>query len=325
MDNGVGRPLISVIVPTYNRAHLLPRAIRSVISQAYSNFELIIVDDGSTDNTSEVVKSFKDPRIIYLSYKEGPKGPNFAINIGLASVRGDLITFLGDDDELVSNALEVIANTFIRVKSLGVEILLFDELDVEKNRLSGRGLRREEGLVSYGEFLCKVEGDFLGVYSRKALEGFRFPEKIIGFESVALLEPYKKFLTYYVPKVVYRCYREHGPRLSQPPAENRVKQLPNAVYALDLFIEKYSKDLLWYCPKKYWEYVGVLGFYLFLSGRKMEGVKSVLASFAHGAMSKYKLLFTVAFLPVPSKGVIHLYKIGVHFYGKYKRLLGLIR
>ena len=97
------------------------------------------------------------------------------------------------------------------------------------------------------------------------------------------------------------------------------------MYALDLFIEKYGKDLLWYCPKKYWEYVGVLGFYLFLSGRKMDGVKNVLASFAHGAMSKYKLLFTVAFLPVPSKGVIHLYKIGVHFYGKYKRLLRLIR
>ncbi|MGQ9506353.1 MAG: glycosyltransferase family 2 protein [Candidatus Bathycorpusculaceae bacterium] len=325
MSNVVERPLISVIVPTYNRAHLLPRAIRSVITQTYSNFELIIVSEGSTDNTSEVVKSFKDPRIIYLGYKEGPKGPNFARNRGLASAKGDLITFLDDDDELVPDALQTIVDTFTRVKPLGVNVIIFDRLDVEKNRLSGWGLGREERLASYYEFLCKAEGDFLGVYSKNAFKDFRFPENIIGFEGVALLELHKRFLTYYVPKVLYRNYREHGPRLSQPLVESRIKQLPNTLYAWDLFVSKYGEDLLGHCPKKYWEYVGVLGFYLFLNGRKMEGMRKVLASFVRGAMSKYKLLFTLALLPVPSKEIIHLYKFGVRFYNKYKSLLGLTR
>jgi glycosyltransferase involved in cell wall biosynthesis len=324
MDKVSGRPLISVIIPTCNRAHLLSRAIRSVITQTYPSYELIIVNGPfHIDNTLEVVKSFRDPRIVYLSYERGPKGPNFARNMGLASAKGDLIIFLDDDDELVSDALEIIVNTFIKIKPLGAEILIFDRLDVEKNRLSGRGLRREEGLVGYDAFLCRVEGDFLDVYSRKALEGFRFPENIIGFESVALLELYKKYLKYYVPKIVYRCYREHGPRLSQPPAENRIKQLPNALCALDLFLAKYGKDLLQYCPKKYWEYVSRLGFYLFLNGRKMDGVRNMLAAFTHGATSKYKLLFTIALLTVPSKGIIYLYKMGVHFYNKYKSILDL--
>jgi len=62
-------PLVSVIIPTYNRAHLISRAIASVLNQTYPNFELLIVDDGSTDNTGAVVASFADPRISY--YKLG--------------------------------------------------------------------------------------------------------------------------------------------------------------------------------------------------------------------------------------------------------------
>jgi len=67
-------PTVSVIIPTYNRAHLVGRAIQSVLNQTYQDFELIVVDDGSTDNTDEVIKEFqqKDNRIIYLLkiYKE---------------------------------------------------------------------------------------------------------------------------------------------------------------------------------------------------------------------------------------------------------------
>ena len=55
--------LVSVVMPTYNRAHLLPRAIESALSQTYKNLEIIIVDDGSTDNTEQIVKKYQDPRI----------------------------------------------------------------------------------------------------------------------------------------------------------------------------------------------------------------------------------------------------------------------
>jgi len=318
------KPLISIIIPTYNRAHLLPRAIKSVINQTYSNFELIIVNDGSTDNTPEVVKSFKDPRIIYLTYEKGPKGPNFARNTGLNVAKGELITFMCDDDELTSDALKSIADTFIRVKPLGAEILIFDELDVEKNRLSGSGLGRTERFVDYDEILCKVEGDFLCVYSRKTLKGFRFPDIIrFGFEEIACLQLFKKFLTYHVPQVIYKCYREHGLRLSQPPAEDRIKLLPTAIHMLNLFIEKYGKDLLHHCPTKYWNYIGKLGFYQFLNGKKIHGLKKIFASLPHGGVPKYKFLFTLLCLPIPSKGIIYLYRSSVNLYDKYKNLLSL--
>lgn len=90
------KDLVSVIIPTYNRAHLIKRSAMSVLNQTYSNLELIIVDDGSTDNTEEVVKSIDDNRVIYI------KQPNqcacAARNNGIDHAQGEFIAFQDSDD-----------------------------------------------------------------------------------------------------------------------------------------------------------------------------------------------------------------------------------
>jgi glycosyltransferase involved in cell wall biosynthesis len=91
-------PLVSVVLPTKNRADLLGRSIKSVLSQTFRDLELIIVDDGSTDNTAEIVKSFKDDRIIYDRLREN-KGAGAARNRGIALSKGKFIAFQDDDDE----------------------------------------------------------------------------------------------------------------------------------------------------------------------------------------------------------------------------------
>jgi len=75
-------PTVSVIIPTYNRAHLVGRAIRSVLNQTFQDFEIIVVDDGSTDNTEEVVKSFNDPRIRDIRHEQN-RGGSAARNTGI--------------------------------------------------------------------------------------------------------------------------------------------------------------------------------------------------------------------------------------------------
>jgi glycosyltransferase involved in cell wall biosynthesis len=89
---------ISVVIPTFNRAELLTGAIRSVLNQTFQDFEVLIVDDGSSDTTPDVVKSFDDNRIHYVRHT-APRGGAAARNTGIARAGGEYVAFLDDDDE----------------------------------------------------------------------------------------------------------------------------------------------------------------------------------------------------------------------------------
>lgn len=91
-------PLVTVVVTTHNRAHMVGRAIQSVLDQTYRDFELIVVDDCSTDDTAAVVEGFQDPRIHYIRHDQN-QGGAAARNTGTRAARGEYIAFLDDDDE----------------------------------------------------------------------------------------------------------------------------------------------------------------------------------------------------------------------------------
>ena len=96
-------PYFSVIIPTFNRGSFLSRTVESVLSQSYNDFELIIVDDGSTDNTEDVVMNFKDRRIRYFMKENGERGA--ARNVGIKEAKGEYVTFLDSDDRFFPNNL----------------------------------------------------------------------------------------------------------------------------------------------------------------------------------------------------------------------------
>ncbi|MBS0208956.1 MAG: glycosyltransferase family 2 protein [Planctomycetes bacterium] len=94
---GPGVPnLVSVVIPTYNRADLLGRAIQSVLDQTHTEVEALVVDDGSTDHTREVVARFTDPRVRY--FHQANAGVSAARNTGLLAARGEFIALLDSDD-----------------------------------------------------------------------------------------------------------------------------------------------------------------------------------------------------------------------------------
>jgi len=97
-------PKVSVIITTFNRAEYLEKAIKSVLNQTYSDFELLILDNSSTDNTEEIVKSFNDERIRYIKHQ--PLNISQARNLGLKESKGDYIAFLDDDDEWLPEKLK---------------------------------------------------------------------------------------------------------------------------------------------------------------------------------------------------------------------------
>jgi glycosyltransferase involved in cell wall biosynthesis len=98
-------PQVSVVIPTYNRASLLGRALRSVLNQTLSDLECIVVDDGSTDQTVALVEGFQDPRLRVVRLP-GNGGCGRARNTGIRVARGELIAFLDSDDEWLPQKLE---------------------------------------------------------------------------------------------------------------------------------------------------------------------------------------------------------------------------
>lgn len=99
--------LVSVIIPTFNRAHLLPRALVSVQAQTFPNIELIVIDDGSTDDTSNVVKKFSNGLNFPVIYRrQENRGCAAARNAGIFTAKGDFIYFFDSDDALLPTAIE---------------------------------------------------------------------------------------------------------------------------------------------------------------------------------------------------------------------------
>lgn len=106
--------LVSVVIPTHNRIDLLERAVQSVLKQSWPNIEIVIIDDGSKDETAERIKALsqKNTCITYLR-NETPQGACVARNIGIEAARGKYIALLDDDDEYVPKAIETLLQTYI--------------------------------------------------------------------------------------------------------------------------------------------------------------------------------------------------------------------
>lgn len=138
-------PLVSVIIPVYNAEKFIGPAIQSVLNQTFSNYEIIVINDGSTDGTREVLKSFVG-KIRYLSQKN--KGPSAARNLGIQIARGDLICFLDADDLWVSDKLEVQVTFMENHPDIGLLCSDHEEFDHKRIVLQSFLKKKEDSLGS---------------------------------------------------------------------------------------------------------------------------------------------------------------------------------
>jgi glycosyltransferase involved in cell wall biosynthesis len=130
-------PAVSVIIPTFNRAKLLPKAVQSVLNQTFQDFEIVLIDDASTDCTPNVSRSFSDARIRYVRHDTN-RGIAAARNTGVANASGRFIAFLDDDDEWLPGKLErqvdILANSS---RSIGAVYSAFEQVDLATDRRVG--------------------------------------------------------------------------------------------------------------------------------------------------------------------------------------------
>lgn len=161
-------PIFSVVVPSYNRAHLIERTINSVMNQTYQNFELIIVDDGSTDNTEEVVRAISDCRVIFVKQKNA--GACSARNLGIYHSKGVYVSFLDSDDEWIPTMLEKQLDMFNSDPLVGC---VYSNVDVRDHNNKN---------ISYTNY--SLAGD---IYSAVLKQGYMAPTSAVSVKK-SLLE-----------------------------------------------------------------------------------------------------------------------------------------
>ncbi len=115
LSNSPELPFVSVIMPAYNRRDIIKKAVNSVLAQTYTNFELIIVDDGSTDGTGSILRALRNEKIVVITHEEN-KGVASARNTGLKYSVGDIITYLDSDNLWEKEYLETLVGAFYKIE-----------------------------------------------------------------------------------------------------------------------------------------------------------------------------------------------------------------
>lgn len=229
---------ISVIVPTYNRAHLISRSIQSVLAQTYNDFELIVVDDGSTDNTEEVVRALNDRRISYLKHS-GNRGVSAARNTGIKAARGSYIAFQDSDDEWLPQKLEKQMALFQQDKKGDLGLVLCERLCIkereetwktpETNRLNYEQLLSYLGAFVQGtpQFLFKRDLTGPELYFDENLRAWEDWDLMVRISRICRID--------YVKEVLVRCYEQNGQHFHNV--------VSNSIAARDVLFRKYADEL----------------------------------------------------------------------------------
>ena len=156
------KPLVSIIMPVYNTGKYLDKSIGSIIQQIYENWELIVVDDGSTDNSISIIQSYavKDKRIHLYVNDSDQHSPGIARNIGLRHVRGKYTYFIDSDDWIEK---ELLVDTVTKAEETGADLVPFGYIIEEKNRQI-RKVLKPAGNYEYDDFKEIANGILRGTW-----------------------------------------------------------------------------------------------------------------------------------------------------------------
>ena len=302
------KPKISIITPAYNRAHLLSRAWSSLRCQTVSNFQWIIVDDGSIDNTPKIVEAFADSRITYIWQHNS--GVNAARNRGHREVLADFIIYLDSDDELLNEStLEVMLDE-IRGARPEIAWVAFTVVDNEGNpglyHLSSD--RIEAG---YLDHICeqKLWGEFFPIYRRDTVDMSAWPPyngcevlrhwRIIKYRPALLVN--RPALLVNRPARTY--HKQGGDNLTG--AHAVIRRSASMAEAVKELISEHQSAWLRSCPCQLGKYSFYRAMYLALSTFGYRTVPDLLSAIWYGKLQiKVKalmLLLIALIIPMGSR------------------------
>jgi len=294
-------PFFSVIIPTYNNAELISTAIESVIQQSFSDFEIIIVDDASTDNTWEIINQYNDQRIKCIRHKVNLER-SASRNTGIRNATGKYICFLDSDDYYMDNHLELLHKS-IKKRNFPVAFF-YTNVSREEN---GKLLKVEVSSVksiNNPAFILETEESIIPprvcIHS-KILEKFKFDERInVGEDTDLWVRIVNEHPIYYVNEytVVYKLHEDNTTNIANNPFLLRLKGFKR------LFKKEVATSIPQYVKnKKISEcYFGIAQYHKFRK-HKLKMILSLLQSiiiYPSHSLTKHKVYLILTNLPVIS-------------------------
>jgi glycosyltransferase involved in cell wall biosynthesis len=233
-------PLVSVIVPSYNTAKYVPDAVRSILSQSYQNLEVHVVDDGSKDNTREVMQQFAaDPRVIY-HYQEN-RGESGARNTGIRAAKGELIALLDADDLWMPRKLELQVPCFAAHPKVGVVYTNTVHVDANNQEIATYRTARHNGRITEKLFGENFVTGATSMFRRECFDGELYDESLKTCADYDIsLRLSVKYEFFYLDEITYR-YRIWPGQVSN--ARNLLRFHDDSVRMRTKFLERWP-DLL---------------------------------------------------------------------------------
>ena len=269
-------PLISVIIPVYNRENLIQRAIKSILNQTYKNLEVLVIDDGSTDRTEEKVKELQDKRINYFK-NERNKGVSIARNRGIKLSAGEIIALQDSDDESYPTRLEkqlkILLNSNDEVATVYCGMELYDSNSGEKIGENIKKVDFKENFINGSYFLTPGTGTLM---IKKVIfdEIGYFDEKMYANVDTELaIRISKKYKIGFVNECLVKVYRYHPQIMSNA---------KNQILAKGIILEKH-KDFL--SSKILYGICKTIANYYILTNNKKKAKEYIKKSFKY----KFKL------------------------------------
>lgn len=203
--------LVSIIMPVYNVGKFLNRCVDSILCQTYENFELIAVNDGSTDNSLEILKNYQknDRRIKLINIDNA--GVSNARNVGISKASGEWFIFADSDDWLEKNSVEKLLS---HAKTEGVDIVIGNhsfDYDDEKLSKFPNFYKDNKNINSIDAVIISYEKSavvWAKIFSRKSIENLKFSKKYtIGEDGLFLFDAMKNRKISFISDVVYHYYQ----------------------------------------------------------------------------------------------------------------------
>lgn len=199
---------VSIVLPTYNGAKYIKQSIDSCVNQTYRNIEIIIVDDGSTDETPQIIKSYQDERIKFIRHEQN-KGLPHALNTGFANSTGEFLTWTSDDNYYAKEAIEKMLSFLMKKKC---SFVYCDFYEFKNNNFS------EQKIFKLPDCIAFENGNHIGacfLYSRRVKDtiGGYDPDTELAEDYDYWIRVSKKFSIYHLNMPLY-FFRVHKESLS---------------------------------------------------------------------------------------------------------------